>query len=825
MDSAAIDLSGGIVPKTAPAPSAGIDLSGGLVPASAPAAAPATGAAAATAPTSATPPQQAQAPLNANSNGEGLYQLQGPDGAVQGIPYSRVPQALHSGYQFHGDGKFSIPLMRHVSDEEARYNRDYEYAVAHSAGAQQLARQDLGPYMGAARSAAQTAIGVRRILPAAVVPQPSTPEAAQQLRNVEQFAGEGNQTGEETLGAIGETGAEYLSGEELLGLMGKAVKGADALKGATQLSSLIQKSPTLAKYLRIGIEAAKQASIAGGQTYLKTGDTGAAGTSAATAGLLTAVPSAVMEGVGSWIGRNATTMDKVAGVDVPVSAEARTTKPTPLQASSQQAIRNSAQDTLANRLEEVNESRAVPDSAPALPQRTGPYEFTLKIPAEDTTTGQAAHSAGQVPRHAFEQPAYTTSSAPTRTAEFAPNGRVIAGPEGATGADISTAATPEAKADKVLRGELRTQDPNVARAHIQNLNQFIEHDDFAQLPPAQQNELLEARTAAQQQMGEYHEQVRQNLPGYGKPNFPQVNIPETIKNVGSYTEAADHLEKVATDGYNSISDSLGLNDISGGKFSAIREANKEAWQAYKGAHSVEAMQAAERAVDETNAQMEKLLRDDIGGAVSQKELDGFNDAYRQAQKLRYVANAVDSSFTGNVASKARRAYEYVGFDGGKMMGNLRRLETKFGRKGLERVVGGDNLDNLYRIAELNRNGAQRSKFGAATAPVADWLQKYGGAAKHLVPMAMGAEIGRALGVSGYTGAALGELGALGVRRVANAMLTNPKIAQNLIFAMESGARPERYAPLIGTMIVQQETKAARQQQQQQEQLNSEDKGQ
>jgi hypothetical protein len=42
-------------------------------------------------------------------------------------------------------------------------------------------------------------------------------------------------------------------------------------------------------------------------------------------------------------------------------------------------------------------------------------------------------------------------------------------------------------------------------------------------------------------------------------------------------------------------------------------------------------------------------------------------------------------------------------------------------------------------------------------------------------------------------------------RVVRAVVENPKIAQNLLFTIESGAKPERYGPFIGAMIQQYET--------------------
>jgi len=301
------------------------------------------------------------------------------------------------------------------------------------------------------------------------------------------------------------------------------------------------------------------------------------------------------------------------------------------------------------------------------------------------------------------------------------------------------------------------------------------------------------------QLGEYHQRVTANLPNAGKPNFAQINIPETVKRVGSYTDAANQLEKVATDGYEHF------NDITGGKFNAIRQANKDAWAAYKGASGLDAQEAAQNEIDRTDQQMQQLMKD-INGAVSPKELSGFNDAYRNAQRMHAVAAAVDGSFTGN-ASTSARSWEYRGFDGNRLMSNLSRLQQKMGRGPLERVVGRDNLNTLFQVAELNRTNAARARFGVAIKPVVQSLLSL-----HVGPIAAGGFLGHMTGIGYEAGAAAGWATAAATKRVMNAVLTNPQVAKNLIFAIDSGAKAEHYGPMLATMIQQQETEASKQRQ-------------
>ena len=636
----------------------------------------------------------------------------------------------------------------------------------------------------------------------------------------------------EALGALGKVEG-VVKGGEAAAKVGEVVSAAQKYADAAKVSKVLDSMPRIKALVMIGLRAAaKGAAEVGGQTLVKTGgDTDAALSAAETGAVAGGIGAPLLDAAGSAvssaIARRATTIEDVGGVPTNVSAEARNARGTPQQVAGRASIKNAAQSTLADRLGEVNESRAVPeDTQPQLPARTGPFQFELKGPNTEMRT-EGGGSATE-PRKRQIGTQYVagkgSGTAPKTEAyagaggfQYSPGEEALppvsdAEPFGAKGHkepvfQYLSGAKPggEAPGTEVLGGggTLRTQDPNIAKAHVANLNNLIDSPDFENMPPEQQAQIREARADAQQQLGRYHQEVRQNLPGYGKPNFPQIDIPKAIQRVGSYTDAANHLEGVATEGYNNIADSLGLNDISGGKFNTIRNANKAAWARYTGATSAEELHNAGLTVDETNRQMQDLLQDDIGGSVSDKELSGFNDAYGQAQKLKYVANAVDKAFSGNPSTSAR-SFEYRGFNGQTLMSNLNGLERKFGRSGLARVVGEDNLNTLYQVAELNRTNEARAKFGAAVAPVAKFLSM------HATPAAIGAVVGARTGVGWEAGAAAGLAASYSQKRVMDAILTNPKVAQNLIFAIKSGARPENYGPLIGAMIQQNETENSNQ---------------
>jgi hypothetical protein len=673
--------------------------------------------------------------------------------------------------------------------------------VANAGGATAGPGANPGQIVGGAKSFLQPAVTISKLLHKggdaiypglgeAIAPQ----SGIDRMDNATQTRGTNEDEGQ-----ILENIAEFAIGEE-------ALKGLSLSQKLTKMAPIVkqlEKYPKLAHALGA---AMRQGTVATGQGLAHGEDAGTALEQGGVTALTGVAFEGLSRGASKFLQRNAATLEKVGGVDTTIPAEVRNAKPTPQQTAGQEAVRNAAQNTLSQHLENVNASRRVPKGPLALPERTGPYEFQIKgLQPAEAESGEMVVPAAEMPRDRItglpENAPAGSESARNRaelgsTAETVPPRLMRDQPYMTSPAE---GAEPHSVDNPKGGGVLKTTDADAVKRHLGTMNEVINHESFGKLPAEQQNAILEHRADVQRQLGEYHRHMEQFNPNLNQPHLPQIDVPRVVKQVGSYTEAASHLEKVATDGYNAISDALQLNDISGGKFATIRNANREAWNAYKGASSVEAMTTAEHAIDETNRQMESLLKNDISGAISQSELDGFNRAYGSAQKLKYVANAVDSSFSGN-ASAGARSWEYRGFDGNKLMSNLNRLEQKFGRTSLESTVGRDNLNTLYQVANLNRTNASRAKFGVALHPIAQWLDSAGGAFSHLAPIAIGGEIGRATGIGWGLGATAGEGLALATKRVMNAVLSNPKIAQNLIFAIDSGARPQNYAPIIGAMV-------------------------
>jgi hypothetical protein len=271
------------------------------------------------------------------------------------------------------------------------------------------------------------------------------------------------------------------------------------------------------------------------------------------------------------------------------------------------------------------------------------------------------------------------------------------------------------------------------------------------------------------------------------PKAPIVDVPSAVAQVNSFGDAADEVEKAAKRSYDII------DATTNGKFSEVRDDFNQARKDVYNAGSVGERDAAQVRLENATARMRQIF-DDTDGQVSAKDWQNANTAWNNSKTLKQVHDAVESTFDTD-AGFSQRSGTYRGFNGNMLRQRLNRLTQTIGEPELNRVIGRDNMDNLRKVAELTRTNADRAKFGAAVQQVGGWL-----ALHHTGAAGIGGLVGHMTGVGYLPGAIGGEAAYMAARKVMQAVATNPRVGQQLTFAVESGARPEYFAPLIGKMI-------------------------
>lgn len=269
---------------------------------------------------------------------------------------------------------------------------------------------------------------------------------------------------------------------------------------------------------------------------------------------------------------------------------------------------------------------------------------------------------------------------------------------------------------------------------------------------------------------------------------PIVDVPAAVAKVSSFGDAADEVEKAAKKGYDT------LNQDTNGEFGVVRDEIRTATSDIRKAVSPDIRDEAQIRLDNATSRMNELF-DNSEGKVDRQDWQDANTAWRNAKTLRQVHDAVESTFDTD-AGFSQRSGTYRGFNGNMLRAKLNRLTQTVGEPELNRVIGRSNLDNLRKVAELTRTNSDRAKFGGAVQNVSNWI------VNHVTSAGVGALAGHALhGLpGGIVGAAGTEAAYMAARKIMQMVATNPKFGQQLTFAVESGARPENYAPLLGQMV-------------------------
>lgn len=272
----------------------------------------------------------------------------------------------------------------------------------------------------------------------------------------------------------------------------------------------------------------------------------------------------------------------------------------------------------------------------------------------------------------------------------------------------------------------------------------------------------------------------------GKPAPPQINVDKMLNHIHDFTGAADKLTELNDDVYNRF------DAATGGRFrtlnAEIAKARGEARRGVAGAAELYQSKLGE---------MDSLMSSDIAGGEMTPELKAAaKSGFRQSYVLRDFGDIWDRNMNG-VPGGSQASQVQRGINGKGLMRDLQVAVKRHGRAEIEAALGPGRLESLERIADANQTAAGRSNFNHGVQEVV----------KH---MAHGATLGGIVGHfvgSWPVGAAVGA----STSAVFDAIKANPRIAQNFLFALESGANAERYGPFIANMIQKANTDDSREQ--------------
>lgn len=697
------------------------------------------------------------------------------------IPYSKVEQARSQGYELTLGDEYRYTRDYAHDPHPPSYARGLEYAVEDLPGVQMLS--------GFGAGAMKTVAGIASLLNDAGPAY--DPKAAKQymidhpgagpdeavkatmrpgdpqghIHAVKSAANWLNQNAEthgfwQGFGDFGENVAELMS-PEALGELAKGTEAVEGAEGASKASKLadagkvaqvLEKYPRIRALLTLGMRTAARGAVEGGaQTYIKTGgDTQAATRAAEIGGAVGGATPLVIGGGGQAL----------------YSTLRRFAHP----AITNEAVEDAARSALENRLAETNATRTPPTNA--LPASTEPYQFRIRTtpPAVTPTDEPLLQTAAKRPQAAFKPPQFTAASAPNPT---------VRGIEGTTGADVATATPPGTRTDIAGGGgEVVTHDLDTAAAHLQSIQRAL---DDPTVPRDQKVQLRQMRDDMQQQIVGYYQHLRQTGE-FQTPNFAPVNTREVLANTASPREAAEHLRDAARPVYDQA------NDVSGGQWQTVKDQVKADREKLAGTADIPSNRKARidlsRRISEGENKLAQILDDprngidrtDAAQAIKNMRAAFVMDDFQDAIAPMYSVEAQTGLKTG----------EYRGVNGNRLLARFDALLRD--NPDARDLIGSQRVDALRDVFHANDTLAARKRFGSAVAQVATMLGGY-----HL---------------HGALGAVGGETAYLGIRRVLDGMVRDPNIARNLLFAIDAGARPENYSPMVARMIEKTETAAA-----------------
>jgi hypothetical protein len=265
-----------------------------------------------------------------------------------------------------------------------------------------------------------------------------------------------------------------------------------------------------------------------------------------------------------------------------------------------------------------------------------------------------------------------------------------------------------------------------------------------------------------------------------------LDVNGVLNTVHDFNGAADRLVQVASPVYDAI------DAVTGGKFRTLNSEVTAAQNAeYRTIAGTPERVAAEKATENKLSEMHDLI-DSTKGTVTPEIVSAAKSAFTKNYMLRRFATIWDRNLEG-VPGNTKVSSAQRGVNGKRLMRDLTSAVNKKGRPAIEAALGPGRLDNLEAIARANDTIPKKVAFTQAVRNVAKEMEK-GAVLGGVVGQATGA----GFGVGGTVGAGL--MGATYLPDVLRAVAANPRIGRSLTFAIEAGARPEVYGPMIARMV-------------------------
>lgn len=583
---------------------------------------------------------------------------------------------------------------------------------------------------------------------------------------------------QETGGFVEQMG-EFLYGEGEARAAFEALPMSKKLQAVAKASAFLEEHPVIAKGAAIALKQGAMGAGAGAQQLAH----GATPAEAGETGLLAAGTGALLEGAGATA----------------KSAAERLAKPS----VTADEIRAGTKDVVANRLNETNATRT---ATPAENAPTAPYKFRIQgTPTVDTTQGSIAQEPQK--RHIgtrvvegkgpSERLVYPPNEAPETQTNYMD---VNQGDPNAPGYHKSPIyrLTEDSKPGQITKadsaaggGVLLTEDPKVASAHLASLDEIMRSPEFAQMSSEQQQAYRASREDIRSQIAEQYQHTK--AMGTNTPNFKPVDVQAALDASGDPLKAKAQLDAAGREVYDHA------NNVSGGQWQTLKDNIQEWEKELSGTSDIPANATPRRAlirkIGQAQDRMDAILDDPRNGIDRDDALQAKKN-FHAGFMLDRMNDVVDPIFqleqhNGYATGK------YRGFDGRQLGLKWQEFLDDPRNANARELLGPDRVQTLTRLMRENETMAGRRRFGEGVLNLA----------AAVTGSATGAHLGGAVGAG--EGALAGPAAYQAIRYTLNQLISTPKVAKSLLFAIDSGARPENYAPGLARMIADKSLAAGR----------------
>jgi hypothetical protein len=678
-------------------------------------------------------------------------------------------------------------------------------------------------FAGIGAGAEQSVAGLdklgRKIIPGAEGEDWLTKEAAKPTHGIVQSVGKGAE-------AVG----EYFTGEELLGMLGKAgaaLPVAERLKTAQQLADTIRKVPYVGKALAIGMHAVKSGAIAGGQEYVKTGgDVGQASQTGKTqaeftAALEVALPPAMRwaaKPVASYLERIAPKMASILGEQSPVLASQMgptgrivesAEVPRPEMQAKQQAfnagvVRTYAQNAYRSVVNSINAaaqdaSRSSPWGGRALPAPEAapvePTTFSIDVPTVERPIGNVQR-AQPFPRTATSgvpgmEPAPETTKALGSTAKTIPErAQMRARPAYMTSGAPGEAEQISENVATPSTATMSTQDPLEAMVWKQHAEQVMNSPEWKEMSSAEKQAYTDLHKNISDQLNMHYTKTAPP-PGYGG-HMPLIDPEQGLHYIQTPGMAAEAIQAQLQPGYNE------LDRISKGGFSTLRDQVQKAKAALSNpAITGEARNAAEKSFDEATNGIGKMIDDASDSPMIQPYYAAMKRGFADSKFLEKLDAFQEASHNGYTIQNTAQGFPRM------MRGNLKGLESFLSdgnnRATLNRLLGPEAEGHLKEMhamlnnAQFNRASQDvvRNVAEEANQTIGRGMGRGGLAGAIFGHWHLGAALGTGVGVANFTG-----------RQIMRQAMNDSRLGQLISYAAKNDVSPKIYAPLIARTMLE-----------------------